>query len=299
MGNRAPSELQIVFHAAHRRATLEASLVLESAGIWSQVVQRGGEWTVMVAAADFDLARQELASYARDNPIAPAPEPTPVQPRGGAAIGVFVYAILLVSIAVVSAGPDSQAIWESIGRMNASQIRAGQWWRTTTALTLHADALHLLSNLAFGALFGFLSGRILGGGLAWLTIIAAGSLGNLLNGLLRDSQHSSIGASTAVFAALGILVAHALRPRKSLSEHPFRRWSPLIGGVLLLAMTGVGGERTDVGAHVAGFVCGLILGWVAARLPAGWLSKTVFQISAGLAAVTIVIFAWSVAIANS
>ena len=82
----------------------------------------------------------------------------------------------------------------------AGLIRAGEWWRTFTALGLHADPLHLAGNLIYGLIFGFLAGQLLGWGLAWSGLLLAGALGNLLNAFLQAPTHSSIGASTAVFA---------------------------------------------------------------------------------------------------
>jgi membrane associated rhomboid family serine protease len=41
---------------------------------------------------------------------------------------------------------------------------------------------------------------------------------------------------------------------------------PLGAGAGLLAMLGTEGERTDLGAHFFGFLCGLALGLIASRL---------------------------------
>jgi len=49
-----------------------------------------------------------------------------------------------------------------------------------TALTLHVDSGHLITNLGFGMLFGYLAGQLLGPGIAWASILAAGALGNFL-----------------------------------------------------------------------------------------------------------------------
>jgi membrane associated rhomboid family serine protease len=76
---------------------------------------------------------------------------------------------------------------------------------------------------------------------------------------------TSIGASTAVFGALGI--AAALAWQRGTSTGPgLRRWVPLAGGVMLLALLGVGGERTDIGAHMAGFIVGGVLGFLIHQL---------------------------------
>jgi membrane associated rhomboid family serine protease len=180
--------------------------------------------------------------------------------------------------------------------MQAGEVVTGQWWRAVTALTLHADAGHVLANLVFGAVFGLLAGRALGGGVAWLVIVAAGVLGNLANAWVRPPEHVSIGASTAVFASLGMLVAHALYHWRDERGTGLRRWRPLVGGLLLLAYTGVGGPRTDVVAHVTGFLAGLLIGWAGCRLPPRVLASGRVQAAAGLAALVIVVVAWAAAL---
>jgi hypothetical protein len=139
--------------------------------------------------------------------------------------------------------------WWEAGMSRAGLIRDGEWWRTLTALSLHADPLHLVGNLVFGLVFGFLTGQLLGWGLAWSGMLLAGALGNALNALIHSPSHASIGASTAVFATLGILAAYSWKQRR----HLVNRWLPFGGGVALLAFLGMGGGRTDIFAHVTGF----------------------------------------------
>src|SRR5438034_425376 len=68
----------------------------------------------------------------------------------------------------------------------------------------------------------------------------------------------SIGASTAVFGALGALAAFP--------QHRRRAWVPLGAGLALLAFLGTS-KRADLAGHLCGFVAGLLLGAVASRLP--------------------------------
>jgi rhomboid protease GluP len=96
-------------------------------------------------------------------------------------------------------------------------------------LSLHADPLHLMSNLASGVIFGIFVAQILGSGVAWLTILLAGALGNALNALVQSPEHTATGASTAIFGALGILSGYMRRSRVVLGEAGFvggRRLEP-------------------------------------------------------------------------
>jgi rhomboid protease GluP len=285
----------VVFRSLHQRFCGESGVVLESAGIASEVIRRDGAWELIVDERDKDAAIRELEAYREEKTSEPKAEVLPIPLLGGAIVGVVFYAAIILGVFVLNDISAYGLQWSESGHMRSGDVMAGEVWRTITAMTLHADLLHLMSNLLFGSMFGFLVGRILGGGVAWFAIVLAGSLGNALNAFFRDADHTSIGASTAVFAALGILVAHALKPRTVAYQPLLKRWSPLIGGILLLATIGVGGERTDVGAHVAGWFSGLAIGLAACRLPDRLLASALIQTMASILAMLAIILSWIVA----
>ena len=155
--------------------------------------------------------------------------------------------------------------WLERGSAEGNAILHGAWWRTITALTLHADVSHLVANLATGLLFAAFVISRLGAGSAWLAILLSGAIGNTLNAWgYRGEYHASIGASTACFGALGILVGAELISRWS---EPRQRsaWQlilPLGAGLALLAYLGVGdeGKSIDYMAHGWGFAVGVAEG---------------------------------------
>lgn len=294
-GYQPPQDERIVFTSPRRKECLECRLVLTAVGIDSEAVHRDGRWHLVVDRSDAERAAVELESYRRENPDQPAPAPPPRPVPPGAMVGVFVYAAVLLIVAAAAGRSAWGVDWFAVGRMHAGSVLAGQWWRTVTALTLHLDAGHLVSNLVFGGVFGLLIGHVYGGGVSWLAIVAAGTAGNCLNAFIQPPEHASIGASTAVFGALGLLIPHALSLRRTADETPLRRWSPLIAGLVLLGMIGIGGERTDVAAHVTGLIAGLGIGRLLIRLPDRLLVRVEVQQYAGLAAVALVLAAWAVA----
>ncbi|TWU40901.1 Rhomboid family protein [Novipirellula artificiosorum] len=275
---------------------MESRLVLDSAGIPARTFHQDGHWQIAVRAEDYDRVVAELQAYRQEEMADRSPSLGRIPLFSGSLLGLLGYSLGIVSVFILADVSAYGIDWSAVGEMRAGDVVAGQWWRTLTALTLHVDGVHLGSNLVFGCVFGLLAGRILGGGVAWLTIVVAGALGNLINAFVRDADHVSIGASTAVFAALGIMVAHALRPRTLLREKAMKRWSPLVGGVLMLAMLGTGGERTDVMAHVSGFVAGVMIGWIGCRLPDRYLARDDVQFAAGFAAFGIIAVAWIFAV---
>ena len=289
-----PPGYETVLKTRQRAECLESRLVLEAVGVSAEAVHRKGWWLLVVSQGDLETALAELDAYRLENPERPTYTRTTVPVYGGAMVAVMIYAGIIILIAFLTAHSAYRLDWLAAGRMQSGKVMSGESWRTVTALTLHLDVGHILGNLAFGAVFGLLAGRVLGGGVAWLTIVIAGALGNFVNAVVQPPTHSSIGASTAVFAALGVIVAHALGPWPVVQENRFKRWSPLIAGGLLLAFTGVGGERTDVVAHLTGFLAGMLIGWVGCRLPNHWLASGTVQKWAGFTAVAIVAFAWIV-----
>jgi membrane associated rhomboid family serine protease len=140
----------------------------------------------------------------------------------------------------------------------------GEWWRPFTALFLHADVPHLVGNVVGGTIFATLVSKMIGPWRAWPLILACGAMGNFLTAWLHHPDpFSSIGASTGVFAALGILsglgAAESLKERKRL---PWARiTAPVMAGLVLLGWLGTGdAPHTDVMGHVLGFGSGLVAG---------------------------------------
>ena len=278
-----------------RREAEQLALVLAAMGIASRLVVGPGGLELCVAAVDAAAARRQLEAYERENaPGRPAPAPPPRLLDGWPATACCALLLLLLF------GAERRGLWAvdwlAVGAAQAGTIAQGAWWRTVTALTLHADHGHLLGNLLAGLVVGTLAAQLLGQGLAWLAILLAGSLGNLIVAMLRAPDEAAIGASTAVFAALGIVSAFT-RQRRRPERHPaLRRLAPLGAGVLLLAYLGFGGGRTDVAAHVAGFAVGLGLGWGLAR----WLELVPrgprAQCAYGGLAIGLVALAWALAL---
>lgn len=147
-------------------------------------------------------------------------------------------------------------------------VEGGEWWRPFTALFLHADGGHLLSNIGIGGIFCVMAAHTLGAGRAWLLILVSGTLGNVLNAWLRyPEDFNSLGASTATFGALGLLTGAATVA--AWRNRSYRELRPLIApifvGATMLGMYGVGGEGIDVAGHFAGWSFGALLGALAAR----------------------------------
>lgn len=144
-------------------------------------------------------------------------------------------------------------------------MKNGEWWRPFTALFLHADVGHILGNLASGGLFGMLVSKTIGPLKGWVMILLSGTVGNVVTSALTyPESFLSIGASSAVFGALGILSGVGLVDnfREKVSMPWVRVLAPLLAGFVLLGWLGgaAPGSGTDVLGHVFGFSAGVVLG---------------------------------------
>jgi rhomboid protease GluP len=125
-------------------------------------------------------------------------------------------------------------------------------------------------------------------------VLLAATGANALNAWVQSVDHRSIGASTAVFAALGMLVTYTWW-RGYLRDTPWRgRIAPIVAGLGLLGFTGTGGENTDLGAHLFGFIAGLGTGLAIARFaPVPWLRDAVVQRVCGACTALLLAAAWT------
>ncbi len=273
-------------------------LVLAAVGIECHLMRADRDVGLYVAATDVERAMEELACYEREN-LPSGQRPLPTRPARHAVDAALAYCAVLLFFFGAERRHALSVDWAAIGAAQAGLIRDGAWWRTITALSLHADPLHLLSNLASGVIFGIFVAQILGSGLAWLATLVAGALGNALVALVQAPEHTAIGASTGIFGALGLLSGYMRRSRLLPWRGGLRRWAPLAGGVMLLAFLGFSGERTDIGAHVAGFGMGGVMGFILAP-PAERLKNDPWvQWASGALACGLFFLAWLLALSSA
>ena len=258
-----------VFRAARPKRARERELVLQAMGIRSLTFTLGAETVITVEPADAERALRELALYESENRGWPRPEQLPeVLSEGGA--GVTIWCVLLIAMFMIEAQRALGLDWWSNGMISTARVRDGEWWRVVTSLTLHADLVHLASNVVFGALFVGIVCQLLGTGLALSSVLAAGALGNALNVTFQSPEFTAIGASTAVFAAIGILGGNRWSRRRQLKSGLVSGMVPLMAAVFLLGYLGMNpgnaqDGRVDVLGHLAGFLVGLVVGVLHAR----------------------------------
>lgn len=232
-------------------------LVLASAGITHRLLQGQGRFALVVGAADAAAAAAALDAYdAEGAPVVVPPAPD----LGPSALGVAAAAGLLAMFAVAGSRDGGMpSRWFSAGSAVAELIVHGQWWRTITALCLHADLLHVVGNVVACLIFISAVGRWVGPGLGASLIVGSAAIANGLTALVKRHDYVSVGASTATFAALGLLAGLQLVRRWRYDMRRRYVWLPLGAGLGLFAMLGVS-QNADVWAHGFGLAVGAAVG---------------------------------------
>lgn len=242
------------------------TLVLQSRQIPCRNQRMEHGWQLLVPGEHYQLAIDELQSFEKENHNWPPPLPTELKQQENTASTIWVLIALglfhILTQQRINLLGHNPVDWYSLGNAHAGKILDGQWWRLITALTLHSGGVHLAGNIAVGGIFINRLCRDLGSGLGWGLVLLSGILGNLANAYVQNPDHRSIGASTAAFGAVGLLATiNTLRYRHNLRH----RWPlPVAAGLGLLALLGAGGENTDIGAHLFGFIFGMGLGVLSA-----------------------------------
>lgn len=266
--------------------------MLSSQSIPSQLVRSGEGWQVCVETPEAERARKVLAAYDLDT-AEDRCTPRPPSTYGSNGLGAALAALLCVAFVATGTAEHASASFRS-GTAVSDRILAGEWWRTATALTLHADLPHLLANAASIAIFGTAVAWTLGPGVGAILILAGGMLGNAASAAAYGGGHVSVGGSTSVFAALGILCGQQFVYRRSLRSGSKPAWLALAAGLALLAFLGTS-ERSDMGAHAFGLGAGTILGALTALAfarPPGAAT----QLVTAVASATLLGVAWITAI---
>jgi membrane associated rhomboid family serine protease len=162
--------------------------------------------------------------------------------------------ILVYGLCVMQAGQADipVALLFRYGAMYSDAIERGEYWRMITAGFLHASPLHILGNMLCLMLWGGPLERRLGA--LYFTLIYLSGLvgGAIVSDISHSGPYLSIGASGAISAVLGALLALRLL---RLVDLP---WSFFVINIGLNIALAASFARIDWGAHLGGFVAGMI-----------------------------------------
>ena len=277
--------------ARSKREAMDFGLVLASQGLVSTVTRIEDQWGVMVAEDDYDRSVETLRIWKNENLGWKWLNPLPTAAGKFFHWGSLAWALATVAIYFWSAAPGIK----EAGMMDSQMVAAGQWWRLFTAVTLHADLPHLLSNITSGLILLGLAMARYGTGIALLIAFLSGVGGNVAGFLLYPDAHRGLGASGMVMGALGLLAIAS----------PADGWDRQVGiglimrGIvatfLMLVLIGFS-PRSDVVAHVGGYVGGVVFGLVMMHLSAKALKDSITSLAAAAVLFLTVIITWWLAL---
>ncbi len=297
MGRRDQERSYKYIHTSGKGQALAWSLVLASQGIPHKIIHTDSGYLLKVKQSHHRQAWHQIHKYKRENRVRKSHSAGAYRRAMKGSHRDTIYATIWLTFffSLTFLPPVRQALFEA-GCADAGAMTSGQWWRAVTALTLHENAVHLLGNMIFGGIIMIGVCDELGRGTGWMLTLISGTVGNLINAWAHQDNHVSIGASTAVFGAVGILtVTRAL----SWSQSGFRRTiAPVGAGLALLGFMGSSGQRTDLGAHFFGFTSGVILGMLFQKMRklSNLFARDRAQRFIGLMAASIVIISWIIAL---
>ncbi len=265
-------------------------LVLDAYGLPYSVKRSGSSWEIWIDETIHDRALELVEQYIEENPHIPLPDAQETETHHRTFTGIWACLILMACSIAVNMSGNVDKIVREYGA-SASDILNGEIYRTVTALMLHSSYPHLVGNMAGIAIFGTAVCNITGTGVGWLIILLTGILGNLANAALFGYGHLSIGASTAVFGAIGILAAYQLSRKIKIAGQRMKAWLPLAGGLALLGFLG-SSKHSDLTAHLFGFIAGICLGLLYSLYLCYFLEKR-HQIYCMGVAIGTVVLSWS------
>ena len=167
--------------------------------------------------------------------------------------------------------------WFTAGANAFARTRLAEPWRAVTALTLHAGVEHLALNAAAAMFMLPLACEFWGVGVGTALTVLAGALGNYAEAWIGGNA-VSLGASTALFAALGVAGG-----TRAMRQGTTRRdlYMIVVALLVMFGMFGLGRgapdpldvlfpgaphvETVDILAHVLGFLFGGVLGAIARK----------------------------------
>ena len=267
-----PGNLILAGSYATAAEGFDHGLVALAAGHPYWLVPLEGRYLLFVETDEPEWVRRQLELFDRESIGWPPPAALPAaRPRRLDFSTSLVWALAVMVVFWCQARWPDQL--EGAGALDTEAVFGRhEWWRIVTALFLHADLGHLVSNLISGVFTFALVAGLLGRLRGWCLLFLASACGNLaIAAVSYPGPYRSLGASTAIFAGLGLLSGKAAREAaRSDRSHTWRPvLIPIAAALALLGLYGIGGLHVDVGAHATGLSAGLIWGFLAgtARRP--------------------------------
>lgn len=280
--------------ARSRVEAMDLGLVLISQGIEAKI-EHGDEtgWGLEVAGAEYAPALEAIRLYREENRNRRWRHEVL---RSGVLFD-WVSSAWVVLVCLFYWVNDARVDLRTPGVVDTVALSHGQWWRLFTAMWLHADLEHLVSNAMFGfILLGLAMGRY-GTGVALVAAYLAGAAGNVMSWLVSLQPYYGLGASGMVMGCLGLLAVQSVFIWRRTPRAGKLFLSGVCAGIMLFVLLGVS-PGTDVVAHLGGFLSGLGLGMVMSRFPR-MVRKPVLNALSAAIFLLLVLWPWWLALSRT
>ena len=245
------------FNELKRKQADLVLLVLESQGISADYIKNNNSFDILIKDTDEELAVQILEKYFAENITNEIKIFSPALSWKSPAIFTIMAMLSLIHFYSFYNEIHGKIIREYSS--SGLYILQGEYYRAVTALMLHADIEHLAGNLVGLFVFGTGVFSLTGYGRGSLMLLLSGFFGNITNAYFKKGGLLSIGASTSVLGAAGILTALQIAKKRKTSISNIQILAPFAAGMALLGFLS-GGENTDISAHLFGFLWGFLIG---------------------------------------
>lgn len=291
------SSLRLVISTNDPRLASDYALVLSAVALPHRLVDRrvealpvpepeGNErFCVVVSEEDLDRAhalldadREDRARRELDRVALQRESVT--RPASGALAATISLGALLIAVFSVAPGWDS--VWAQRWANETARIvdpSLHEWWRTLTAVFVHADEKHLANNLSFLAPAAFFAALRLSAPAVIGGFVFTGWAGNWASVGWHGLAHRSVGASGAVFGVIGLILGASFAASAWRADPKRRRREVIGAGLALIGLTAFA-EHSDMMAHLGGCLSGVLLGAGFVRLPDSAWAKTATSVFA-------------------
>lgn len=162
-------------------------------------------------------------------------------------------AVFIVEQVLRLTGMNQNVMLLTLGAKENTLITCGQYWRLLTCCFLHADIMHILSNLIGLYFWGPHAEQLLGRGKYLAVYLFSGLMGSVFSYALNRSW--AVGASGALFGIFGALLYFRTR-HKQVFDRVFGMQVLVFIGINLL--NGFISPGVDNYGHIGGLIGGFL-----------------------------------------
>eukprot|EP01035_Chromulina_nebulosa_P063580 gene63580-86977_t len=163
-----PTDLVEVGAYAGERAAFERGLVVLALGRSYWTVTEGETRRLLVEPEIAARVREQLAKYERESAGWPPPPLVDRVTYPTDLVTPLVWAATVLGIFQLQRAHPAWVEWGALDAVGV--VGRGEWWRAGTALWLHGDGAHVVSNALSGALLFTAVLKTFGRGRGWLLV---------------------------------------------------------------------------------------------------------------------------------